>query len=251
MKFYTKIHQTLQDQLLVLMHYSKKKYVKEGILGIFATIIILTGYVGFSWYQKRQNMKAFAALIEISKSYQASLQKAHELDQKTAEDRTENPWEDTQLLLEALSSTHTTSSLSPFFLMYQAQLALDIDHDLDAALILMKKGLNRLPKKSPLYGLFEMKYTKMLLDSPMQNIRDQAVVTLEKIGCNDEHYFAQEALWILGSYQAFYGNMDAAITAWKKLASITQSETELIKSPFVIQAQDKLKTLNIDVTENK
>ena len=249
MNLYTHVQKTLQDRYVAFLSYSKKKYGKESLVAVAAILLAVGGYAAFGWYQKRQNIQAFAGLVEISKAYEAALTKARELQNKSTEEQVENPWEDTQLLLEAIASTHTSSSLSPFFVIYQAQLALEADHDFDRACQLMEQGLRRLAKNSPFYDMFNLKRIKMLLDSPMQNIRDSAVTQLEQVAAQKDNYYAQEALWTLGSYQAFYGNMDSAIAAWTTLAQQSQSDKELISSPWVSQAQEKLKTLNIALPE--
>ncbi len=250
MNLYTHVQQSVQEKYVAFLSYSKKKYVKESLIAGLVLLLAIGGYAAFDWYQKKQNIQAFAGLVEISKAYEAAVTKARELQNKPAEEQTENPWEDTQLLLEALASTHASSSLSPFFVMYQAQLALDADHDFDKACSLMEQGLRRLPKNSPFYDMFNLKRIKMLLDSPMQDVRTQAVAQLEQIGSQNDNYYAQEALWTVGSYQAFYGNLDQAIAAWKKLAQQATNDKELISSPWIALAQEKLKTLNISLSEN-
>jgi tetratricopeptide (TPR) repeat protein len=250
MNLYTQVQQSVQDHCAALVDYSKKQYIKESLIGVVVLALMLAGYCGYAWHQKRQNIQAFAGLVEISKSYEQSLAKAREQQSLSADTHKENPWEDTQLLLEAIASANSGSSLSPFFVMYQAQLALDAEHDFDKACELMEKGIRRLSKNSVYYDMFNMKRIKMLLDSPMQNVRDKAVQELEKIAAQKENYYAQEALSTLGAYQAFHGNMDAAIQAWTTLAQEDQSDKSLISSPWVSQAQEKLKTLNIAFAVN-
>lgn len=250
MKLYTRVHLAIQDHCSALAEYSKKKYVKESLIGVAALAVMIASYCGYAWYQKRQNIQAFAGLVEISKSYEESLKKAREQESLPADAPKENPWEDTQLLLEAIASANSGSSLYPFFVIYQAQLALDAEHDFDKACQLMEQGARRLSKNSVYYDMFTMKRIKMLLDSPMQDVRDRAVCELEKVASQKTNYYAQEALYTLGAYQAFHGNMDAAIAAWTALAQENQSEKSLIRSPWVEQAQEKLKTLNIAFTAN-
>ena len=246
MKFYTQVQQSVQGHCEAFADYSKKKYVKEALIGVATLILMSASYFGYAWYQKRQNIQAFAGLVEISKSYEQALTKAREQASLPADTQKENPWEDTQLLLEAIASANSGSSLSPFFVIYQAQLALEAEGDYDKACTLMEQGIRGLSKKSVYYDMFNMKRIKMLLDSPMQNIRDKAVQELEKVAAQKDNYYAQEALSTLAAYQAFHGNMDGAIQAWTTLAQEDYSDKALISSPFVVQAQEKLKTLNID-----
>lgn len=247
MNLYTHVQQSVQDTCRT---FCKKQYARESIIAGAMIISVVAGYFAFGWYQKQKNIQAFAGLVEISKSYEAALTKARELQSKSTKEQAENPWEDTQLLLEAIASANSASSLSPFFVMYQAQLALHAEHDYDKACMLMEQGVRRLAKNSPYYDMFNLKRIKMLLDSPMQDVRDAAVVELERVAAHKENYYAQEALWTLGSFQAFYGNAEQAVAAWKMLAQEEQSSKTLIKSPWVSLAQEKLKTLNIALPEN-
>jgi|GEM_PF-763996 len=245
MNFFTHIQESVQENYVELLKYSKKRYVKESMVAVAALILMTGGYFAYGWYQDSQNVRAFAGLVEISKSYEQSIAKAREQESLSEDDQRENPWEDTQLLLEAIASANSGSSLSPFFVIYEAQLALDAENDYDKACKLMEQGVRRLSKNSPYYEMFNLKRIKMLLDSPMQDVRDKTLVELERIASHKENYYAQEALYTLGDYQSFHGNMPEAIQAWTTLAQETQSDKALISSPWVSQAQEKLKTLNI------
>jgi hypothetical protein len=248
MNFYTHVHQSVQDHYSSFLDYSKKKYVRESLMGLALLALVAASYCGYLWYQKQQNAKAFVALVEVSKAYEQAAGKAREKarEKQSADSSSENPWEDVQVLLEAVAAAHSGSSLAPFFTIYQSQLALDANHDFDTACTLMEKALRGLPKDSAYYDMFHVKHMKMLLDSPMQDVRDKAVVELGKIGADATNYCAPEVLGTLAAYHVFHGNMDQAIAAWKTLAEMNQSNESLIKSPWVSQAQEKLKTLNIE-----
>jgi len=247
MNLYTQIQQSVQAHYGKVIEHSKKPYMKEAFIGVALAILLSAGYVTYGWYQKRQNIQAFAALVEISKSYEQAVHKANQLKDKPTDEQTENPWEDTELLLEALASANSGSSLAPFFVMYQAEIALQAEGDYDKACQLMEKGVRGLSKKSAYYDMFNFKRIKMLLDSPMENVRIAALKELQTIADQSENYYAQQALYTIGAYESYYGNMEVAIEAWKKLAQQNQPENILISSPWVSQAQEKLKTLNITV----
>ncbi|MBP6869940.1 hypothetical protein KBC04_03600 [Candidatus Babeliales bacterium] len=247
MNLYTQIHQSVQAHCGKFLECSKKPYMKESFFVVAALVIMAGGYTAFGWYQKRQNIQAFAGLMEISKSYEEASNKARQLKDKPADQQDENPWEDTQLLLEALISAHSGSSLAPFFVIYQAQVAIEAEGNYDKACQLMEQGVARLSKKSVYYDMFNLKRLKMLLDSPMETTRAAALKEVKAIAHHKENYYAQEALFTVAAYEAYYGNMEAAIDAWKKLAEEGQSEKALVSSPWVSQAQEKLKSLNISI----
>ncbi|MGZ6251218.1 MAG: hypothetical protein ACXWL2_04260 [Candidatus Chromulinivorax sp.] len=245
MNFYTQIQHIFQSQYAMLLEKSKNPQVRQAVFASALACFAAGAYFGFNWYQKRKDMHAFAGLVEIAKAYDQAVSKAQELASKSEDEQEENPWEDVQLLLQAIATANQGSSLAPFFTMYQAQLALDADHDYDTACSLMQQGLNRMSSDNPYFEMFQLKYIKMLLDSPMQDVRDKAVEQLQNIATQQNGYCYQEALWILGQYQMYQGHQDKAIEAFKALATCEQSVQTLISNPWVIAAQEKLKALNI------
>lgn len=228
------------------MHYTQIKYVRELIAAVILFVVVSCGYALITWYQKSNNVHAFAGLVEISKSYENSLEVARKQQELPESEQVENPFEDTELLLEAIAKQHAGSSLSPFFIFYQADLVLHQENDLAQAITLMKKGLAQLPKKSIYYDMFHLKLIKMSLDSKDEAVAVKALQDLKLMADNNENYYYQDALHTLALYQASQGDMSAAIVSWKKLA-LTQADKTLIPSPFVAQAQDKLKSLHIDM----
>ena len=235
---------TLSHYYEMLMEYTQAKYVREFLMVLVTAGILVGGYTAFTWYKKRQNVQAFAGLVEVSKAYEKALSAAQAQENLPEEQRTENPWEDVQLLLEALSAANTGSSLSPLFVFYQAELALKQEGDYDKACKLMEKGIGQLPKSSVYYDMFNVKRIKMLLDSPQENVVKAAVADLKLVADNKNNYYFQDALHTLAMYEAAQGNMSAAIEAWKTLVN-SQPEKSVIVSPFVTQAQEKLKSLNV------
>jgi len=245
MNVYMHIQELMRSHYEALVSFSKKKYGKESLLGLVTLVFMVGGYHGFRWYQKRKDVQAFAGLIEISKSYDQALTKMKEQKSLPADEQKENPWEDTQLLLEAIASSNSGSSLAPFFGIYQAQLALLVDGDYEKSCKLMEKAVRKLPKTSPYYEMFNIKRIKMLLDNPQESVRAQALEELDHIGKQKSNYYAPEALSLLAQYHAYHGNMTQAIDAWKLLAQEDHSEKSLIGNPFVTQAQETLKSLTI------
>lgn len=243
--------QTVKNSLFhtyydLVVEYSQVKYVKELLIGLAILGLVSTSYFMLNWYKKRQNIQAFAGLVEISKSYEKALAQARKQHELPVAEQVENPFEDTQLLLDAIALAHSNSTLSPFFIFYQAELALQQECDYDKACKLMEKGLYQLPKKSIYYDMFSIKLIKMLLDSPEENVVLAALEDLKLIAQNSENYCYQDALHLLASYEVSRGNMPAAIEAWKKLA-MSSLDKSLMNSPFVAQAQEKLKSLNISL----
>lgn len=238
MNVYAKVQQLVQE----VLQYTQKKYVKESLIVLATVIIFGGGYIAFGWYQKRKDTQAFAGLVEISKSYEASLKKASEHSSESSDQ--ENPWDDTKVLLEAIAASNSGSSLAPFFIIYQAQVALLADNDYEKACELMAKAIARLPKNSIYYDMFNLKRIAMLLDSPDEATRDNALVQLEKVAHHAENYYAQQALTLLAEYHMAKGNVEQAMKVWKLLAEQEQTGAQepLITSPWVTYAQEQLKT---------
>jgi len=232
----------------IIMEYAQIKYVKESLFFIIVVGLLFGAYLSFHWYKKRQNVQAFAGLVEVSKAYEKALTASQAQENASEIEEPLNHWEDTELLLEAISSANKSSSLSPFFIFYQAEVALKKDGDYEKACQLMEKGVGLLSKDSIYYDMFNLKRIKMLLDSPLKNVADAALAHLKVIAENSNNYY-QDALHTLGMYEAVQGNMPAAINAWISLVQ-SQPEKSIMISPFVTQAQEKLKSLNVALEKN-
>jgi len=239
MIIYKQIQSLAKNYYELLLDYTNGKYIREIIAIVLAAIFILGGYSVFDWYKKRQNTQAFAGLVEVSRAYGKAVVAAGEALQQS-----ENPWEDTELMLESLARKNSGSSLSPFFIFYEAELALKQYGDYERACDLMSSGLKKLPKKSIYYDMFHVKQIKMLLDSPEESVVAQALQDLKSMSEDTTKYYYQEALYILAMYESAHGNMGNAIESWKSLVN-SKMDKALIESPFIAYAEDKLKSLNI------
>src|SRR3989339_835932 len=100
-------HTPVQSYYEFLLERLQAKYARELVAGIIVVGLLLGGYATLTWYKKRQNVQAFAGLVEISKSYEKSLAAAKKQQESPASEQVENPWEDTQLLLEAIASKNS------------------------------------------------------------------------------------------------------------------------------------------------
>ena len=240
MNLYTYVHQSVCDSYDMLIDYTKKPYIKELLIASLGAVFLGLSHFGYRWYMKQQDMKAFSALVEVARSYETAAQKARSARNASEE----NPWEDTEVLLQAFVVAHAGSNLAPYFTMYQAQLALDKDHDYQAACDCMEQGLKKLSKSSVYYDMFRLKYIKMLLDSADEAVRAKALNDLEAIAFDRSNYSSSEALYVLSAYHQFHGNMDKSVEALKALAE-DYAEQAIVVSPWARLAQEKLKTLSL------
>ncbi len=238
MNLYTYIQQSVRDSYDFFLDYTKKPYVKEVLMLATLGLCLGLSHFGYRWYMKQQDMKAFSALVEVARSYETAVQKSRSAHNESEE----NPWEDTEVLLQAFIDAHAGSNLAPYFTMYQAQLALDKDNDYQTACDCMEKGLKKLSKSSVFYDMFSLKYTKMLLDHPDNAVVKKALQDLENIAQDRSNYCSSEALYLLGAYYQFHGDMDKAVNFLKILAE-EYSEQAIVVSPWAQLAQEKLKTL--------
>jgi len=242
MNLYTQIQESVKDYSQLIVEYSKKKFVKEAMLTVAVLVLLLVGKGIYTWHTQRSNAQAFAGLLEISKAYEQALSKAQGQENLPQDQQMNDPWEDVELLLQAISSAHSRSSLAPFFIIYQAELAIAKDGDHDKACMLMNKAVAKLSKKSVYYDMFNLKRIKMLLDSQQTEVVARAVKELQAIADNQKNYYHQEALHILAQYYRANNDMQASLEYLKKLAA-TKIDDAMIVNPWVSQAQEMLESL--------
>ena len=251
MNFDAMVKQKIKSYYNVFLSKSKDKYVKESLIGFVIISLLAGGFAMNSWYKHRQSAKAFAGLMEVAKSYEAAL--ALDRKQRLITDdkaKKENPWEDTQVLLDAANSNSSGSALAPFFLLYKAQLVLEEENDLEKSIDLTRQAISYFSKDSIYYDMFNFKRIKMSLDSKDINTQKSALIELITVSQNPKNYCFEEALYVLGVYYIHNNDSTKSIESWKRLVE-NQSKTALIESPWVKQAQEKLKALGIDDSTGK
>lgn len=246
MDSYAQISEKIKELYKQFSEKTKAKYVKEALLGTAILVIMFGGYMAHDWYKSYKSSKAFAGLLEVSKSYEKALEIDKKQEALRSKDNVANPWEDVDVLLDAASASSSGSNLSPFFLIYEAELTWKQDKKLDKAVELMKKAVSQFSSSSIFYHIFNLKRIKMQMDSSDAALQKDALVDLTKLSQDPSGYCFEEALYLLSMYHLYNNKLSDAVEAWKRLVE-NKAPKSLVISPWVKQAQEKLKAFGVEV----
>ncbi|MFA5999071.1 MAG: hypothetical protein WC747_03580 [Candidatus Babeliales bacterium] len=215
------------------------KYAKEVLIGVAIVTILGGGYFLNKLYVQSREERAFVALSEVVESFTHSQQVTQGLDLAKDQEKIEQAWQDTETLLNALHKEHMSSYLAPYFLIFKSQVILEKTNDLQEALKILDEALAQMPKNSAMSSLFQMKRIKMGFDSKQEDAQKQALQDLTVIAEDSSNPAFQEALYNLGVYYLYAGDVEKSQEAFKQLVA-SESASALLKSPWVEQAKEKL-----------
>jgi len=239
MSMYKKIQKNVTTYYATLQEQYSAKYVKEVMIGLGLLVALGGGYMLNRWYTQHREQKAFEALCEVVVSFNQTQRATQGLDPAKDQEKIEQSWNDTLLLLDALYKEHMGSYLAPYFLAFKAQVVLEKDHDLAQSMQILDEALPHMSKNSELGSLFHMKRIKMGFDSEDEKVKEQSLHNLMEIAQDASSFAQQEAQYLLGVYYASQGQVAKAQATWKELVT-TADVVALVKSPWVKLAQEKL-----------
>ncbi|OGB86133.1 hypothetical protein A3J41_00500 [candidate division TM6 bacterium RIFCSPHIGHO2_12_FULL_38_8] len=238
MKLYSKLHKSILTYYQMLKEQYSIKYLKETLIGTLLAICLIGGYFLNKFYVQSREQQAFVALSEVVDSFMHSQRTAQSMEQKDKE-KIEQAWQDTQILLDALYKDNSSSYLAPYFLVFKAQVILERDHNVDAAIQVLDDALKSISSTTEIGSLFHLKRIKMGFDSKNLETREKAFKDLLAMTQDCAAYGYQEALYTLGLYLISKGDAAGSQAAFKQLVDNADAKA-LIKSPWVILAQEKL-----------
>ena len=239
MSIYKEVQKNLAGYYKILKEQYSVKYVKEFLLGASIIISLFVGYFVHSFYVKRREAKAFGALYEVVESFEKTQYTMLTSDKQKDKEKIENAWQDTEVLLDALYKEHIGSYLAPYFLLFKAEIVKEKGGTVDDARKVLEDALTQIPKHSSLFDVFELKRIKMSFDSKDESTQKQALKDLEVFASNEDGVMFEEALYSLGAYYIYQGDIAQAHETWNKLIKLADKKA-LIKSPWVKLAEEKL-----------
>lgn len=242
MSTYSQIQKNISDYYKFLREQYTAKYVKEFLLGAGILVGLFGGYFLHGYYIKRREAKAFGALYEVVESFEKTKYTTMSADPVKDKEKIDNAWQDTEMLLDALYKDHMGSYLAPYFLIFKSVIVQEKGGHVDEARKILEDALVQMSKKSVLFDLFELKRIKMSFDSEDESVRKLALQDLIDFSKNNESALFEEALYTLGSYYIYQGDMVKAKEALEKLVKNADKKA-LLKSPWVKQAEEKLESL--------
>ena len=239
MSLYSKLHHSITSYYATIKAQYSAKYVREAFIGMLLLVCMVGGYFLNKFYVQYREQQAFVALSEVIDSFMQSQQQVQALDQQKDKEKIDQAWSDTQILVDALYKEHISSYLAPYFLVFKSQIVLERDHDLDNAIKILDDALVNISKNTELGSLYHMKRIKMGFDSKNQDVKDKALADLISFSQDPKSYAYQEALYLLGVYYLSINDQTNAQESFQKLVD-SSDKTALLKSPWVILAEEKL-----------
>jgi len=207
------------------MSFAYIRYIVS-ILGI-ACISAVTWY-GYSWYTMRRDEKASMALNTIIAEYA-----------KAAEDTTADMGPLLHLFHEGYTA-HASSSVAPFFLIYQSEILLKQGNRQEAIAVIQKAidGLGSLPVSYP----YKTKHALMMLESADADVQQQGLGALIALAREPKNLYSDSALYFLGRYYMMRDQKEEAKMMWQELVELYE-EDSAHASPWAVRALQSLRMM--------
>ncbi len=234
-KIRTEVHVFFQKH--VLQSLKEDKTFTLLLLAVLVALGGWWGYKGYRFMRERSTQKAHMAFVDAYDAYQQAL--ARQVSPQTKPEEYAEVLEQAEVDLKQADIHYKRSVFAPFFKMLLANIEIQ-KNDREAGLRTMNEGLKQLGSTSPYYGLYDIAYALMLLDSkdPLQG-----VVRLEKIANDAAHINQDMACYYLGLYYAAHGEIEKAIAYWKLVIAMVPSQETVsarAQSPWIKLAQAQL-----------
>lgn len=207
---------------------------KSGKFSRAVTVIALVvgiGYGGFRIYRWRIESREAQAQVVFSESMRLYHQAKASLEK----------WDDVVGAFALGYEQHRSSSLAPFFQLFQAQ-AMERQGKSAEAVRLTRTALETLKPTNPLYGFYQTKLALMQLDSADATVSEVGLKELKMCGLDESNRARDMALFYLGLHYWDNDDIENAGETWEKLKSLKVQEGKEV-SPFVALAEQKIKQL--------
>ena len=182
----------------------KDMYLYAG-MGVFLIgTIIGAGYFGYSWYRNAKEEAAYKDLSESLEGY-AKVAGSPGLSQKDASAK----WAEVLQALEVGAQLHSSSSLYPYFLAYQADV-LEQQEKNAQALPILDKAVALMDKSHPLYYLYVLKAALMKSDSSDAATAQKGRELVEELANDNANPFQDKARYYSALGARSRGETDAA-----------------------------------------
>jgi len=196
------------------------------IVLLFAAIAV-SAFWGYRWWHRQREEGAQKALSEGIYAYQEALQGKDDF-----------AWGNVAMLFNVGHEQHSSSSLAPFFIMFNADALLRQGNRAEA-IVKFEEAIKTLPKDSAFLNLYKTKLALVRLDDETSDISEQGLKELNELANNAENSNRDMALYYVGLYYWSQNNIDDAKVVWQKLVDTFKDE-KIGASPWVGHAREKL-----------
>jgi hypothetical protein len=201
------------------------KYGRYVLIILVALGIILGIRMGYRWYDIKRNeaaQRAFSqAVAQFDKAQQAPV----------------DMWGEVAMAFKLGYEQHSSSSLAPYFLAFQAQALLRQGHYREALDLL--DSVEKQGTPTPFARLYTIQKTLIKLDQEDTDTQEQGLQELLAIAQDAKNKYRDEALYYLGFYYWSRGDLVRAKAEWQLLVQLFPAHGQA-GSAYAAQAQVRL-----------
>lgn len=221
-------------------------YYKNIVIALVICAVLGLGSYFYSSYKVGVNQRAYKAFNECMKYYEAPVvadQKSDTLDIDTISfSSREEKWEKVTSLFHKAFFDHASSSLAPFFKIFESEALLNQHKQTEAAQALAQ-GIEGI-KDTAIKESYSLKLALIQLDDQSnQSQQEQGLMLLKSLAENIKSTVHDAALFNLGFYYWNKHDFDSAKNYWNQLL-LTYGADSKNPSPWAEQAKEKLKLIS-------
>lgn len=192
--------------LHVLNHYSGQfKHARVVAMGTVALLVVVGGGLGYRWWSQYRTEHAHAELA-----------KAIELFGRAEKENTANVWEEADRSFAQGYAQYASTSLAPYFLVFQSEIAARQGNSTKAR-TLLENALQAMSTRTPGYGAYAVKLALVQMDSAETAVVEKGKQGLQSIA-NDAHNPDRNmAIYYQGLHTFERGDRAAAEKIWQPL----------------------------------
>jgi predicted negative regulator of RcsB-dependent stress response len=192
--------------LRVVDYYTGQfRYFWQLLLAIVLVGVMGASFLGYRWYHQWYTEQAHAELA-----------RAIEVFERAHQEGTEALWDEADRAFGNGYIRYQNSSLAPYFLAFQAEVALRAGNK-DKARDLMAKVLHSVKKDSPFSTAYAIKQARMNIDSGQPELVEQGMQALRLLAQDAGNVDRDMALYYQGLIPFEQGDRKAALEIWEEL----------------------------------
>ena len=202
--------------LKVFDHYVRQfKYVRQLALACLLGLALVGVFFLYQWYEGYRTEQAHDALAH-----------AVELFERAEQENTNVLWEEADRAFSQGYSYYSSSTLAPYFLAFQSEIAVR-QGDLARARDIMDKAVKTMSPTAPLYVSYAIKFALMQIESGNPDAIESGKKLLHTLAHDVKHSDRDMALYYEGLLLFEQGDRPAAEKVWHSLIGSAQASDSI------------------------
>ena len=214
---------------------------KKLLIGAGGLVIVIFGFIGFSYYREWVQTSAQKSFSEALRYYDAPLGAKTVITNETIEFGSDaEKWKKVAEIFDTGYHKHSSAGIAPLFRAYYAEALLNLGK-LDEAIDIMAATVPAIASRE-LQEFYALKLALMKIDSP--KFQTEGLAALTKFA-NDRSSTAHEAgLYYLGNYYWSLRNFEQARAYWQQLVVQYDKPDAKQQSGFALLVKARLKLIS-------